>query len=101
MPWFRICGDAAVLADNARAGNRAWMSGWLTTSISRAIAPISIPPAVDRISRIDSMPPRSTTTRGRFTRSLNQSSVSSPPAYTQASDPCSASSASASSALFG
>ena len=87
VPWFRICGEAA--SSDASTSRLNWLatSECRITSRSVAIAPISTVPPNDRIDLSDSIPARSTTAAGFFTRSLNQSQLSSPPASTQASAP--------------
>src|SRR5260370_328005 len=64
-------------------------------------APIWLPSAVWRIPFSPAMPPRSITTLGRFTRSLNQSRLSLPPAIFQMSLPRRSSSVRASASLVG
>ena len=57
-------------------------------SVSVVSAPISTPPSgVSRMPFSAAMPPKSTTYFGRFTRSLNQSKLSLPPASAQPSAP--------------
>src|SRR5258708_19924240 len=98
---FLICGLAPLPAASASTLNFSRMTLLLAMAASVVRAPISIPSAVWRIPLSSAMPPSSITTLGRFTRSLNQSRLSLPPAIFQISLPRRSSSVRASASLVG
>src|SRR5216684_18056 len=98
---FLICGLATLPAASASTLNFSRITLLLAISSSVLRAPISTPAAVSRIPLSSAMPPRSITTLGRFTRSLNQSRLSLPPAIFQMSLPRRSSSVRASASLVG
>src|SRR5262249_37769737 len=98
---FLICGLATLPAASASTLNFSRITLLLAISDSVVSAPISIPSDVSRIPLSSAMPPRSITTLGRFTRSLNQSRLSLPPDLFQMSLPRRSSSERASASLVG